>query len=161
MTITSDQPTTTDELPADHDCERWWNGRRWDAVRRPWTVTVASLLAFAFGILKMLVVLLGLVVLEHWNVVRPYTTLSRGHICCELLVAAVLGVALLWAGFAAWRGLDDRALFLSAAGVVFYQMISPLFAGAHRGAGVLSWYDLGLLIVALLATRSSREYFRS
>ncbi len=160
MTVTSDQPMTTDELPVDYDCERWWESLRRDDVRRPWTVTVASLLAFAFAILKMLVVLLDLVVLEHWNVVRPYTTLSRGHICFEMLVAAVLGLSLLWAGFAAWRGLDDRALFLSAAGVVFYQMISPLFAGAHHGAGVLSGYDLGLLIVALLATRSSRDYFR-
>jgi predicted MFS family arabinose efflux permease len=58
-------------------------------------------------------------------------------------------------------GLDARALFLSAAGLVAYHMALPMGVSTGHAGWVLSGYDVGLLIVALLATRSSRDFFRA
>jgi hypothetical protein len=163
MNKTSYQPACAEGLPADYgtDPRRPWERRPGDGARRPWTVTVASLIAFAFGFLKIFAVVLTVDVLKHWNLVQSHTTFPRGHFYFELLIALVFGLSLLWGGFAAWRGLDARALFVSAAGLVSYHMLWPMVVGAGHAGYVLSGYDLALLIVALLATRSSRDYFRA
>ncbi len=85
---------------------------------------------------------------------------SRGHFYFDLLLASIFGLSLLWGGFAAWRGLGAAPLFLVATGLV-YHMAAPVVEGAEHAGRLLSWYDFALLIVGLLATRSSKDFFHA
>jgi hypothetical protein len=82
------------------------------------------------------------------------------QIYIEQLLTVVLGRSLLWGGFAAWRGLYGKALFLSAV-TSCRHMISPMVVGVGHAGAVVSGYDFALLIVAPLPTRSGRDHFRA
>ena len=161
--MTSYQLTRDYAVPADYgtDPRRPWERRPNDGPECPWTVTVAALIAFACGFLNVFGALLTIDVLAYWNSIQQFTKHSRGHFYFDLLSASVFGLSLLWGGFAARRGLGAAPLFLSAAGLVAYHMALPMGVSTGHAGWVLSWYDLGLLIVALLATRSSEDFFRA
>ncbi len=161
--MTIQRPAGECTLPADCGTNpaQPWGLRADGGARVPWTVTVAALIAFAFAILKVLVALLAVDILKHWDLIQPHTHHSRGHFYFVLLMSAIFGLSLLWGGFAAWRGLGARPLFLAAIGLVSFEMVAPVVESPGHAGWVLSWYDFALVILALLATRSSKEFFRA
>lgn len=162
MTETRYRPAREDGSTLDYGMnpDRPWERRQDDAAGRPWTVTVASLLAFAFAGFHAFVALVGFDVLWHWDLVAGRSSMSRGDIGFRELLAVVFGLAFLWGGFAAWRGLDRRALILTGLGMLAPHIFHAVVDDAWHALLRPHAYEIGLLVVVLLTTPSSRDYFR-
>lgn len=98
-------------------------------------MAVAALVAFGFGLLKVFCALLIIDVLAHWSSVQQFTKHSRWHFYIDLLIASAFGLSLLWGGFAAWRGLGARPLFVAGMSLASYRMAAP----AVERAGPAGW----------------------
>jgi hypothetical protein len=154
---------THDELPADYgrNPDRPWERRR-GGSGRPWTVTVAALIAFLFVAISAIVVFFSVMALMQWNpAVAQKQHLSHAYVYQALVANVVLGALVLWGAIAAWQGMTGKSLFIGAVVVAAFHIVTAIVASVPRPVTLSVHVIACVLVMALLVTRSSRAYFRT
>jgi hypothetical protein len=129
------------------------------ASERPWTVTSAVVIAFAFAALALLGSILLIVLAVQANTSQTNTIFLQ---VANIALAALL----IWLGVLAWRGVNGRSLFIAAAVIVAVNIIWIIINVATGGARQNVWFGvvavaLSLAIIALLLQQASRQFLRS